>query len=583
MSREESIASLKSFNTSNLVTKKSRTRAFLASTRKSMMLGSATMSTAFSDNDGRNENGDPVFHVTTYVGINLHDIRRSTWGRLETRNLMLYTKARGVRCEIILTNDPDDSSKVCDIVTAEPEIVLSVSDSNACLVIKFDEAIGLEFLSKEKADAFRNDLLSKLKRAEEVDKLKSQTKFHAMYAKTFLPPIPILQTPNIMAATQLEVFQAEKNQGKYAVTPPVAIFGSNGNDVEVGHELQQELRVTNAGNKPLHFVIDLPPYCNRFIMSTDTPEATVETGLTCSIHLKMIPLCTTVISDPIRVIVTPAHGKQTEVEVSTEVRVMDSCFVDDDAIEYEGLVGEGGFGVVAKGTLDGKTVAIKSLRDINDKNVCEDFLREISLLDALRSPYVMELYGADIHPGGISMVIEYFRLGSLANVMKDYVFTLLMKYKMLKDIAEGMRFLHSMGIVHRDLKPDNILVATLSIEAGITCKIADMGSARSIFNKQAIKDTNGLGTPIYMAPEILSNTAVYAKSADVYSFAILAAEVFNGKKPYSECEFPSSWALVNYVMSDKRPVIIDEDDIYTEILDTIFDCWSKNPNVRPCK
>lgn len=584
MSREESIASLKSFNTSNRVARKNR-NSFLATSRKSMMLTSTQSSFGVGAPDMRNSNGDLVFPVRMYENVNVRDLRRRTWGEGGHHNTFLYIRTRSVRCEIILSDDPDDNTKVHQMTAAEPEAVAPVSDSRACLVVLFDEPIGVEFPSEAKAGAFRSDLLAKLRRIEEVESMKGRTKFVEIYEKAVQAPIPLLPALSVAPSSAQE---AEQAAGKYAVLPlQVATFGSNGNKVDVGYELQQEYRIINGGAKALQFAIELPQYCNRFVMSADTYEGTVEPGFTCSVRVRLIPLCTTVISDPIKVVITPGGGggrnKNYDVIIGTDVQVKSSQFIDDDSLDFNELVGEGSFGTVVKGTLNGAPVAIKSLRDVANKQVREDFLREIYLLDTLRSPYVMELHGADINPGGIAMVTEYFPLGSLAAVMAECALTLAMKYRVLKDVAEGMRFLHAMGVVHRDLKPENILVANLAWGCGATCKIADMGSARSLFNKQAIKDSNGMGTPLYMAPEIVSNKGTYAKSADVYSFGILAVEVLNEKKPYSECEFQSPWALITHVTSGKKPVIFGEENIHTRVLDLISDCLSADTFIRPCK
>ena len=587
MTREESIESLKAFSTNDFhggaAHRKTRPKSyFLGYSRRSVIIGGGGTQGGLNASQGRNSNGDMVFYVKTYECVNLRDLRRSAWGG-RPRDTMLYSKARGTRCEIFLSDDPDNDIKAHETTSAELELVLAMSDSKTCFIIKFDEPIGVEFPSEEKAESFRNDLASKLKRIEEIDKMKGPTKFFEIYEKTLQPPLTVLQDPKVAKSTPQDAEQAEATTAKFAVLPPVATFGSNGNEIEVGYNLHQDIRVVNGGSKALSFTLELPQFCNRFIASANTFEATVPSGSTCTIRVRLIPLCTTVISDAIKLSITPGRGKQVDTNVHIDVRVKESCFIDDDTLEFDTLVGEGSFGTVAKGTRNGDVVAIKSLRNVDDKQVREDFLRELALLDSLRNLHVMELYGVDINPGNISIVLEYFSLGSLENVMRDYGLTLRMKYRMLKDIAEGMQFLHAMGVVHRDIKPDNILVSDLSYNATITCKIADLGSARTIFNKLEIKQTNGLGTPLYMAPEIISSASTYAKTADVYSFAILAAEVLNEKKPYSECAFPSSWALVNHVMSGKRPVILNEDLIHTCVLDLISECWEKDPNLRPCK
>ena len=77
-------------------------------------------------------------------------------------------------------------------------------------------------------------------------------------------------------------------------------------------------------------------------------------------------------------------------------------------------------------------------------------------------------------------------------------------------------------IIHRDLKPDNILVTD-----DFTAKLTDFGEARSADLNLTMTT---VGTPIYIAPEILRNDR-YDSKVDVYSFGILVATVFNQTEP----------------------------------------------------
>jgi serine/threonine protein kinase len=64
-----------------------------------------------------------------------------------------------------------------------------------------------------------------------------------------------------------------------------------------------------------------------------------------------------------------------------------------------------------------------------------------------------------------------------------------------KDIAAGMDYLHTMNIIHRDLKPGNVLLTDQ-----MRAKIADFGVSRE---SQGTSTKTGIGTPAYMAPEMI--------------------------------------------------------------------------------
>ena len=505
----------------------------------------------------QNDYMDTVFIVTAYNNVDLVTLSYATWDKPFPQLLRVHSTDR--YCAIILSSGPDDDDNVDNPsdasnalnlwkTAAEPEVIFRPQDGDGeHLGILFDRGpVGLRFHNAAQRAQFLALLEEKLRSLEKIVADGSNGTFHGVYGKCLVPPLPL--KPGVEKLRLPELGIKLPSKVKYAVQPSVAEFGVAGREVSVGQELEQELLLVNNSRK-MKFAVTLPRYCDRYTISADLLEGGFSAGKAVRIRVKLIPLCTTTIAESIRFTITPRRGKTAEIVVPMQVVVGPSRLIDDDSLVFEKHIGVGSFGTVARGTFNGDTVAIKSLRSVEDAEIREDSLREIEMLDLLRSPYVMELYGAVINPGGISIVLEFFALGSLGTILRDCSLTLYMKYRVLRDIAMGMRFLHAKGVVHRDIKPDNVLVSTLDPEAKITCKIADLGSARTIFNKPEIRQTNGLGTPLYMAPEIMEGSTTYAKSADVYSFAILAAEVLNGVRPFEEKDFDNSWALVNHIMA----------------------------------
>ena len=99
------------------------------------------------------------------------------------------------------------------------------------------------------------------------------------------------------------------------------------------------------------------------------------------------------------------------------------------------------------------------------------------------------------------------------------------------EIANAMTFLHGKSIVHRDLKPDNILLD----ENGVV-KICDFGVAKMLGGNDSANMTGQVGTPVYMAPELLLQTGIREHSNpqkfDVYSFGILIWALWSRRVPY---------------------------------------------------
>ncbi|GMI00431.1 hypothetical protein TrVE_jg11462 [Triparma verrucosa] len=221
-------------------------------------------------------------------------------------------------------------------------------------------------------------------------------------------------------------------------------------------------------------------------------------------------------------------------------------------IEFERRIGMGKFGLIFLGKFYNRTVAVKQLLpEILDHSTVMHFVAEIHILSCLRHPNILECVGAVLTVPHICLVMEYAKKGSLKDILRSssglsWRHT---KKKMLTNICSGMSYLHSRErpVMHRDLKSDNCLVA-----ADMTVKVSDFGLARILPSKRSLGksphriaprgsgvEANGekeqydgndihlsgrVGTPIYMAPEVIRNEQ-YNEKCDVYSFGMLLADV----------------------------------------------------------
>jgi len=110
-------------------------------------------------------------------------------------------------------------------------------------------------------------------------------------------------------------------------------------------------------------------------------------------------------------------------------------------------------------------------------------------------------------------------------------------------ITSGLRYLHEKGIIHRDLKPQNILLSEDSPTASL--KICDFGFARLIEAQM----TSILGSPLYMAPEIMMGRPYTAKS-DLWSVGCIFYEMLVGGTPLR----PSSLNHLRQLVADASPI-----------------------------
>ncbi|ELP89832.1 MAP kinase-activated protein kinase, putative [Entamoeba invadens IP1] len=145
---------------------------------------------------------------------------------------------------------------------------------------------------------------------------------------------------------------------------------------------------------------------------------------------------------------------------------------------------------------------------------------------------------------------------------------------MMTDAAKGISYLHKNGILHRDIKPDNILVLSSDLNDKIIAKLTDFGSARNVNMMMTnMTFTKGIGTPIYMALEIL-NKEKYKKPADVYSFGVSLFECVTWKEPYPKIRFKFAWDIVDFVVSGKR--LKEQFHMKKDIYDIVNDMWCQD-------
>jgi hypothetical protein len=128
--------------------------------------------------------------------------------------------------------------------------------------------------------------------------------------------------------------------------------------------------------------------------------------------------------------------------------------IDGTDIEFIEKVGEGTSCSVYKGKFRNQDVALKVLKDLNDKQL-DNFTKEFTIMSQFRSPDIVFFFGACIKPTPV-MVLGYCERGSLYNVMKDPQITLTwpIVVKVLHQVVRGLHSLHNWKpqIVHRDLK-----------------------------------------------------------------------------------------------------------------------------------
>jgi serine/threonine protein kinase len=228
----------------------------------------------------------------------------------------------------------------------------------------------------------------------------------------------------------------------------------------------------------------------------------------------------------------------------------------------------------------GQDVAVKMLKmqDMPEE-MLDEFDREVDLMNKLRHKNIVQFLGASKIVGKFAIITEFIERGNLADMVFkhtnkpiDYGF----KIKSALDTARAMLFLHENRVLHRDLKLDNLLVVSVLPDDPVCVKLTDFGSSRAVSEKIQNSYTSGIGTPIYMAPEILTKKPYDTKS-DVYSFGVMLWVLYTQKQPYTN--FDHSWDVAQFVIEGNREKI--PKDCPPDFRTLIELCWSQDPTERP--
>ncbi|GBE78410.1 kinase [Sparassis latifolia] len=266
------------------------------------------------------------------------------------------------------------------------------------------------------------------------------------------------------------------------------------------------------------------------------------------------------------------------------------------------FIGAGSFGsvYVAVNLDTGSLMAVKEIRfqEIAGlSNLYSQIKDELSVMEMLHHPNVVEYYGIEVHRDKVYIFEEYCQGGSLADLLEHgriedegiiQIYTLQM--------VEGLAYLHSQNVVHRDIKPDNILLDHMGV-----IKFVDFGAAkilaknqRSIQRSRRVSDApsnlpeggfgmnNSLtGTPMYMSPEVIRNSSHGRQGAmDIWSLGCVVLECATGKKPWSNLD--NEWAIMFHIgVATQHPPLPDPSQLSEMGIDFIRQCLTIDPMRRP--
>ncbi|XP_009329095.1 PREDICTED: citron Rho-interacting kinase isoform X2 [Pygoscelis adeliae] len=257
-------------------------------------------------------------------------------------------------------------------------------------------------------------------------------------------------------------------------------------------------------------------------------------------------------------------------ETIAELRELQPSVKD---FEVKSVVGCGHFADVKvvreKVTGDVYAMKVMSKESLLVQEHVSFFEEERSILSQSTSPWIPQLQYAFQDRKNLYLVMEYQPGGDLLSLLNRYEDQLdeNMVQFYLAELVLAIHSVHQMGYVHRDIKPENVLIDRTG-----HIKLVDFGSAAKMTVNKMVSAKLPVGTPDYMAPEMLTGLngdgkASYGPECDWWSLGVIAYEMIYGRSPFTE---GTSAKTFNNIMNFQRFLKFPEDvKVSSEFLDLI--------------
>jgi serine/threonine-protein kinase len=235
---------------------------------------------------------------------------------------------------------------------------------------------------------------------------------------------------------------------------------------------------------------------------------------------------------------------------------------------------------LARDTRDGHWVALKVMSHLGSDEGAERseqrhrFVHEATTIRRLQHPDIVTVQDAGETAGASWLAMDLAPGHPLERYTHpQHLLPVAVAVRIAERVARALAHTHAQGVVHRDLKPSNVLV-DLPTDS---LKLTDFGTARLLDTRRTGTEFM-LGTPVYMAPELLIGNVATA-ATDLYALGVLLFELLTGQRPYASSSMGELLRLVVNAMAPDVRLLRPE--LPAALAEAVARMLRKSPADRP--
>ncbi|KAJ9454691.1 Mitogen-activated protein kinase kinase kinase 2 [Diplonema papillatum] len=200
-------------------------------------------------------------------------------------------------------------------------------------------------------------------------------------------------------------------------------------------------------------------------------------------------------------------------------------------------------------------------------------MREVERFRNLQHPNIVQYHSAEVVDDHLCIIMELVPNGSIGALVRRIGSLPVERAKRYTaQMLSGIAYLHDNRIMHRDIKGENLLLA-----ADDTLKVSDFGCSKFIAEMQMTAANTVVGTPRWMAPEVITSPEQgYPLKADIWSAGCTACEMLTGQPPWPE--FTNAWTTMYHIAHNDPEIPSGVDPAASAFLQKLL---QRDPTSRP--